>query len=129
MPAGRPTKYTSELLDNCYTYIAKWRELGDMIPSHEALQLSIGISSTCMYDWARDPEKAEFSVILDKILLMQRQELINKGLSGDFNSNITKLVLGKHGFHDRKELTGEDGKPIQFQKVAIELVDPETTDS
>ena len=30
------------------------------------------------------------------------------GLKGDFNSTITKLVLGKHGYHDKQDvgLTG-----------------------
>lgn len=104
MPAGRPTKYTQELLDKCYTYLDQWQTLGDMIPSHEGLMLYIEISSTCFYDWAKQEDKKEFSDILDQILIMQRQELINKGLSGDFNSNITKLVLGKHGFHEKQDL-------------------------
>jgi hypothetical protein len=54
--------------------------------------------------------------------------LIAKGLSGDFNSAIAKLVLGKHGYHDRVESTGADGGPIQ-NKWTIEIVDakPPTT--
>jgi hypothetical protein len=107
MPAGRPTKYTRELLDKCYTYIAEWRTLGDMIPSQIALQEYIDISNACLNDWKNDPEKEEFSRILDKINRLQQHELINKGLSGDFNSNITKLVLGKHGFHDKQETTNK----------------------
>ena len=103
MPAGRPTKYTPELLNKCYQYIDEWKNQGDMIPSHEGLMLFVGISKTCCYDWAREEDKEEFSSILDNILVMQRRELINKGLSSEFNSNITKLVLGKHGYHEKQE--------------------------
>jgi hypothetical protein len=28
---------------------------------------------------------------------------LNNGLNSKFNSNITKLVLGKHGYHDRAQ--------------------------
>ena len=115
MPAGRPTKYTPELLAKCYEYLEIWKELGDMIPSHDGLQIYVGISNACLYDWAKHEDKKEFSELLEKILRLQRQELINKGLSGDFNSNITKLVLGKHGYHDKTDQNmgiqkGQSGK-------------------
>ena len=123
MKVGRPTKYTPELLDRCHTYLATWKDQGDMIPSHEGLQLFVGISNACLYDWAKHEDKKEFSEILEQILIMQRQELINKGLSGDFNSNITKLVLGKHGFHEKVDQNqgGQPGNPIE-QKWTVEFV-------
>ena len=40
--------------------------------------------------------------------ILQRLVLLNKGLTGEFNSNITKLVLGKHGFHDKREVDLND---------------------
>jgi hypothetical protein len=30
---------------------------------------------------------------------------LGKGLNNEFNSNITKLVLVKHGYHDRAQQT------------------------
>ena len=109
---ARPTKYTPKLLDNCYRYMEEWKEKGDMIPSHEGLMLFIGISSTCCYEWADHEDKKEFKDILGKLMLMQKQELINNGLSGEFNSNIAKLVLGKHGLSEKRELHGVDGKDL-----------------
>lgn len=130
MPAGRPTKYTPELLAKCYEYIETWKDRGDMIPSHDGLILYLDISSTCFYDWAKQEDKKEFSEILDKILFMQRQELINKGLSSEFNSNICKLVLGKHGYHDRQtnEISGPNGSPIET-KWTIEVIDANPSDT
>ena len=121
MPAGRPTKYTKELIAKCYEYIEVWDTLGDIIPSQIALQDFIGISNACLSDWRNDPEKAEFSSILDKINRLQQKELINKGLSGDFNSNITKLVLGKHGYHDKQDqnLGGQPDNPIRTQVTFV----------
>jgi hypothetical protein len=41
---------------------------------------------------------------------VQQKTLVNKGLNNTFNSAITKLVLGKHGFHDKmdQDLTSSD---------------------
>jgi len=44
-----------------------------------------------------------FSHILDNINKKQEQVLLKNGLNNQFNSNITKLVLGKHGYHDRAQ--------------------------
>ena len=101
MKVGRPTKYTPELIEKAHSYIANWRTLGDMIPSNEALARYLEINRDTLYDWAKQEEKQEFSDILDEINSLQRSELINNGLSGDFNAAITKLVLGKHGFSDK----------------------------
>ena len=34
----------------------------------------------------------------------QEKDLINKGLTGDFNSTITKLILTKHGYSDKQDI-------------------------
>ncbi|WP_415843310.1 terminase small subunit [Xenorhabdus thuongxuanensis] len=31
-------------------------------------------------------------------------KLINKGLTGDFNSTIAKMMLTKHGYSDKQEI-------------------------
>jgi len=104
MAGGRPSHYTPELLAKCYEYLDSYEDEGDVIPSHSGMFLYTGISKTCGYDWAKDEGKEEFADILDRCKLMQHQVLINKGLANEFNSNITKLVLGKHGYHDKQDL-------------------------
>jgi len=98
---ARPTKYTPELLEKANQYLEDWRTLGDMIPSHEALAMYLNLNRSTLYDWREHEDKAEFSNILDQILTMQHRELMNNGLSGDFNAAITKLALGKHGYSDK----------------------------
>ena len=38
--------------------------------------------------------------------------LINKGLSGDHNPTIAKVLLTEHGYREGTELSGEGGKPL-----------------
>ena len=101
---GRPTKYTEALLEKARHYVKNFELLGDVIPSHIGLALACGIRTSTLYDWAGHEDKKEFSDMLDEILQKQHQILINSGLTGDFNSNIVKLVLTKHGYNDKTEI-------------------------
>jgi hypothetical protein len=44
--------------------------------------------------------------MLKQLITRQRTVLLNNGLNGKFNSQITKLVLSKHGYHDRPQQEG-----------------------
>lgn len=101
MAAGRPTDYTPDLVEAASEYVSHYQDHGDMIPSIEGLCGAIGVARATVYRWRDEEGKEEFKDILARILETQAQVLINKGLSGEFNSNITKLVLGKHGYHDK----------------------------
>ena len=117
---ARPTKYSKEMVDKSYEYIDTYGEHGDMIPSIEGLAEVLGLHRDTLYDWARQESK-EFSDILGKLLQKQQKVLINNGLSNTFNSAITKLVLGKHGFHDKmdQDIISSDKS---MQPNVIELV-------
>lgn len=131
MPAGRPTKYTPKLLERAREYLLVWEDQGDKIPSHIALSKYIGVSSTYMYDWAKEEGKEEFSEILREVKELQQQVLLNNGLDGTFNAAITKLVLGKHGFHEKVDQNqgGQPGNPIkQDWTVNIVHTNADTTD-
>jgi hypothetical protein len=99
---GRPTIYSDKIVEDTKKYLLEgWKKEGDVIPSIAGLSVYLGISRDTIYDWASQEEKKDFSDILESILSKQERELINRGLDGTFNSNITKLALGKHGYHDR----------------------------
>jgi len=102
---GRPSKYTPELVAEAKRYLDQYAEEGDMIPSVAGLAVLLGVRRETCHVWAKEEGKEEFSNILGEILAKQERVLINKGLSGEFNSNITKLVLGKHGYHDKTDNT------------------------
>jgi hypothetical protein len=111
---ARPTDYTPELLEKARNYLVDYEYDGSVIPSVAGLSEYLGISRTCIYDWAKQEDKKEFSDILGQILSKQERLLINKGLTGDFNSAIAKLALGKHGYSEKSEQTlqGPDGGAI-----------------
>jgi len=61
----------------------------------------------------------EFSDILKELDADQEIKLLNSGLTGDFNSTITKLILTKHGYSDKtqQELSGPNGGDLTIQLV------------
>jgi len=102
---GRPTKYNTALLEKAQHYLDHYEEYDEVIPSAVGLALVLDITRSTLYAWARDEDKKVFSHILDNINKKQEQIILRKGLNNEFNSNITKLVLGKHGYHDRAQQT------------------------
>jgi len=123
MAGGRPTKYTPELLAKAHSYLDGFGDSGDeVIPSIAGLSLALGISRETCHDWAGQKSKREFSDIVKQISLKQESVLVNKGLAGKFNPLITKLILGKHGYHEKQqqELSGPGGGPIE-NKWVIEV--------
>jgi len=103
-PVGRPTGYSDEVLAIANDYLEHYEDHEDVIPSIAGLALVLGIARSTVYDWAKQEDKSEFSDILANILSKQEKILINKGLTGVFNSQITKLALGKHGYSDKQDI-------------------------
>jgi hypothetical protein len=121
---GRPTKYSKEIVAKAEEYLEKYEDHKHAIPSIVGLALVLDLHRDTIREWGNDENKTEFSAILEKINQKQQQVLISKGLTGDFNSNITKLVLGKHGYHDKQDTqhTGKDGGPITTSTTFIGIV-------
>jgi molybdopterin-guanine dinucleotide biosynthesis protein len=107
---ARPTKYNQEIVTKAQHYLENYQEYDDVIPSLAGLALVLGLSRETLRLWSKDEDKKEFFGILDRINQKQECVLINNGLNGTFNSNIAKLVLGKHGYHDRPQ---QDGTQVQ----------------
>jgi len=131
---GRIGKYNKKLLAKCQEYIDKWVEDKhggtEVIPTLVGLQLYIGISETLYYDWMKHERKKPFLEFTRRVMQMQKKELSNKGITGEFNPNITKLLLTKHGFVDKKEqkLTDGDGNALVPAVIKVEYVDPKPID-
>ena len=120
---SRPTKYTPELLAKAKEYLESY---STAIPSHIGLAYYLNIANSTLYAWAKEDGKGQFSDILERIMQLQFIELTDKGLTGDFNSAITKLALGKHGYTDKVDTTSSDGSmtpPTTINLVAKEFGD------
>lgn len=130
--AGRPTSYTEnittmaqEYLDSCTDEIKqvvtgeseKFTTFKEKVvvklPSIEGLARFLKISKDTIYEWEKI--HPEFSDVLHALRSEQADRLINMGLSGDYNPVISRMLLSKHGYAERTELTGADGKPVQTE--------------
>jgi len=117
---ARPTKWSEEIEEKATRYIIDYQIYGDMIPSIEGMAEHLELHRDTLYAWAKDEDKG-FSDILGRCMQVQAKTLVNNGLNNTFNSAITKLVLGKHGYHDKMEqdITSSDGT---MKPTIIELV-------
>lgn len=123
---ARPCEYTPEKQALAEAYLdGGWETEGDSVPQIAGLAMAMGIDRTTAYAWAADEGKPEFSNIFTRVQALQERKLINKGLLGDFNPAITKMMLTKHGYSERQEVDhrSEDGSmtPARIEIVAPSL--------
>lgn len=115
MPGGRPTKLTPELLERASKYLDEYTTL---IPSVAGMSVFLKVSRAAIYRWADDNE--EFRDILQQVLSNQELICLDGGLSKQFDSGISKLVLGKHGYKEHRE-TDLNDKRSSKEKTDAEL--------
>ena len=118
MPAGRPTKYTPELLKKAREYIHTYADYDQAFPSDIGLAFVLDIGTTTLYKWAGDEDKKEFKDILDKINTNQQLVAWNKGLRGEYNANLGKLLMGKHGYSDKQEVSSDHQIAVVSDQVS-----------
>ncbi len=140
---GRPTSYNDEIPGRVQEYLSLCvDETKDVIsgesekftsykqktivklPTIEGLAVYIGVHKDTINEWSKT--HPEFSVVIHTLKAMQAERLINMGLSGDYNPVIAKVLLSKHGYADRTELTGADGSDLMPPVVKIEVVKPDS---
>ncbi|WP_241606910.1 DNA-packaging protein [Rosenbergiella epipactidis] len=121
---GRPSKL-AESIEKAREYLmGGYKTVEDVVPSVAGLACYLGISRSTAQEYAKD--NAEFSGTLEAIKTLQENKLINKGLVGDFNPTITKLMLANHGYSDKAEIDNKssDGsmtpKPTTIQLLPVE---------
>lgn len=105
---GAPTKYTPELIKKAHQYLAEWNQPDkygetDVVPTQAALATYLNLSLSTVEKWATHKDKVDFLRVLADLDQLQHRILVNKGLAGSFNSNITKMILTNHGYSDKKE--------------------------
>jgi len=143
MPAGRPPEYRDDYhpqrvldyINECEDEIEEYHKTrGDKsdsydrivkvkLPSIEGLAVFLDVNKTTIYEW--ESTYPQFSNVIDKLRQKQASELINKGLSGDYNPTIAKVLLTKHGYKESTEtdLTSK-GEKIEFP-TTINIIKPD----
>lgn len=121
---GAPTKYNEDMLESTKTYIDGAYEIsGEVIPTIAGLSLFLELCEDTLHVWKNEDGKEDFSLLIKKLKAKQKSILIAKGLLGDFNSTIAKLILHKHGYSEKKEVSGPGEGPIKTEnKWIIETV-------
>ncbi len=125
---GRPIEYGPHIIEKAKNYLATCEDddsnplrLKVKLPSIFGLALFLDVNRTTIYEWKT--KYSDFSNIVDRIEDTQAEKLVNNGLSGAYNSQITKAMLSKHGVSEKSEVehSGNQDKPI-ITKIVREIV-------
>ena len=130
---GRPSEYKEEFIGKVDEYIRSCTDeynpvltgvsikgnefygkerLKVNIPTIEGFAQFIGFSKKSIYNWAE--QNIAFLHALEKIEDEQKNRLIAKGLSGEYNSTIAKLILSaNHNMREKSDIES-GGKPINI---------------
>lgn len=123
MAAGRPSEYKEEYISKAKEYLSLCQDEYDeyhktrgeksdsfdriikvKLPTIEGFALYLDVSKKSLYNWAE--QNPEFLHALDDIERIQKQRLIENGLSGDYNPMIAKLILSaNHGMREKQDIT------------------------
>ena len=96
---ARPSKYNPEIQAKADDYAQNFMAYGDPVPTVAGLSDALDIARSTLYLWQE--QHPEFSDTLERIDRRQQKFLIAGGLTNEFNSAITKLMLHNHGYSDK----------------------------
>lgn len=102
MPAGRPTLLTDELKQQARDYLKRDGSFASqLIVTIEGLALDLRCNRDSLYKWEKEDE--EFSDILEELRQLQANRLLQYGLKNMYNPTITKLMLSKHDYIEKRQ--------------------------
>ena len=115
------SKYSQEIYEKAKKYLDNYESHGHAFPSEVGLADVLDVSVSTVQNWGNDKRKSDFLGILEKIKAKQEIVAWRKGLTGEYNASLCKLLLGKHGYSDKVDQnnTGE-------QKLNVETSIKET---
>lgn len=97
---GRPVEYTKEIPDKVVVYVDKCIK-DEKLPTRAGLAVYLGISKQTLYNWEKIDKQLMDS--LKRLDALQEDEVWQKALKGEYNSNIAKLLLHNHGYSDKTQ--------------------------
>lgn len=114
---GRPIEYKPEYATQVDAYLATCgpqydadtKQTSFNLPKIEGYALFLGVNKSSLYEW--EEKYDDFSDALQKIRAEQHNTLVDRGITGEFNSTITKLMLShNHGYTEKTDLTSAGEK-------------------
>ncbi len=123
MPAGRPTKKPEDICKELDKYLEQVKKTNGLA-SVAGFCVFLDISKPTIYEWIKADK--EFSNYLRRLDARQEAKLIEYGLDGTWNSNITKMLLAGHGYSDKMENkhVGDENNPVAIKKIERVIVKP-----
>ena len=112
---GAPPKYTEEQIVDITLKYLKDCEKNEELPTIAGLAVTAEVGRNVLYRYAKDYNQV-FKNIFERLLSEQERKLVNKGLKGDYNSTIAKLILTKHGYSDKQEIDASVKTYEEIQK-------------
>lgn len=101
---GRKTSWTKALEKKAWAYAnGKWKDVEHAFPSIVGLCSILKVARSTVYLWAEHEDK-QFDQILEHINSEQELIVMNLSIKNEYNATISKLVLAKHGYHDKSEV-------------------------
>lgn len=130
---GRPVEYTEDVPNKVGEYVDYCFENKEL-PTRAGLAVYIGISKQTLFTW--EDKNKQLLDSLKKMDALQENEVWQKALKGEYNSNIAKLLLFNHGYSDKvqtdntntnlnTEIKDKDTKPAEerLQEVLSRIKD------
>lgn len=91
------------------------------LPTVEGFATYLGVTKKTLWNWQK--ENPEFDEAVDKIMVEQKQRLVNMGLSGEYNSTIAKLMLShNHGMVERTDIVSKVEQVNTFNDEQINKI-------
>ena len=116
---GRPTKYSDDMQEKAYQYV---RNHDSRVPTTAGLAIHLGVRRSTLYEWAKNVQ--EFSDTLEELQDRQEVLLVDGGLSGEFNSGITRVMMANHGYREKTEVDNlsSDGSmtPQKIERIIVQ---------
>lgn len=72
------------------------------LPSVEGLAFYLKVNVDTIYDWKK--KYPDFSEAIGELHAKQTKMLLSKGLSGEYNSTIAKLILASRGYREKMDV-------------------------
>ena len=113
---GAPSYYSQAMLEKAEAYLEGCVDVHEeggkvsvKIPTRGGLAVALEVSRLTIDDWGR--KYPEFAYFMERLKSKQEEKLIHNGLSGQYNSTISKVLLTKHGYREGIDQTTDD-KPL-----------------
>ena len=121
---GRPSLFNQEMIERAQEYVWFFQQPKsveemendvEVIPSVAGLALYLGVVRSTLYEWGK--QNKDFSDTLASLQDVQEVSLLNGGLRGRFNAQISKLALANHGYSDKPVIDEKDEQATPVQIV------------